>query len=65
MTFRREKIRLGLLRKKENECKALKIVEEMIIENVDREAFREAVSWLIPHKSCFGSFPLSNYHDTI
>ena len=33
-----------MLRKKESESKALRIVEEMITENVQRETFRKAVS---------------------
>ena len=42
--FRREKIRQGMLRKKECESKALSVVEEMIVQEVDREQFRKAVS---------------------
>ena len=36
-----------MLRKKESETKALKIVEEMIADNIEREIFREAVSYSI------------------
>ena len=43
---RREKIRQGLLHKKECEAKALSIVEALLLETVEKEKFREAGMFL-------------------
>ena len=43
---RREKIRQGLLLKKECESKALGIVQALLLETVDKEQFREAGMFL-------------------